>query len=97
MKFNGTNSSQLNEKRKQPLPCDIQGTFGWNLRNERNRQRVSQEKLAERAGCSVDTVKRYEKGIIGMRLDMAWFLAEALQVPLESLLPKRDQEESNRK
>ena len=75
---------------EQPSPCDIQGTFGWKLRNERYKQGISQEELAEMAGCSVDTVKRYEKGIAGMKLEMAWYLAEALRVPFESLLPERN-------
>lgn len=76
------------------LPCDIQGIFGRNLRNERYKNGISQEELAEMAGCSVDTVKRYERGCTGMKLDIAWHLAAALNIPLGSLLPKHVPETS---
>lgn len=49
---------------------------------------MTQEQLAERAGVSVDTVKRYESGKYdGIRLDMAWYMADALDTPLQALLP----------
>ena len=54
------------------------------------KQGLSQEALAEKAGCSVDTVKRYEKGTAGMRLDTAWYFALALGIPFESFLPERE-------
>ena len=92
MRLNGTEKTRLHkgQENNQPMPYDIQGTFGWKLRNERKKQRLSQEHLAEMAGCSVDTVKRYEAGCAGIRLDTAWYLAEALQIPFELLLPTRN-------
>ena len=63
--------------------------LGENIREERSRQRLSQEELAEIANTSVDTIKRFESGR-GTRLDIAIHIAEALNTPLQSLLPKKE-------
>lgn len=63
--------------------------LGENIREERIRQNLSREELAERANTSVDTIKRFENGK-GIRLDMAFHIAEALHVSLQALLPKRE-------
>ena len=46
-------------------------------------------KLAELSGVSVDTIKRYEAGTAyGARLDTAYYIAGALGISLDSLLPQ---------
>lgn len=63
---------------------------GGNIRNERQRQGLSREELAELAHSSVDTIKRFENGE-GVRLDMAFDIADALHVPFQALLPQEEQ------
>ena len=58
------------------------------MRQERRKKSLTQEQLAEKALVSVDTVKRYESGKYeGIQLVTAYSIAEALEVPLSSLLP----------
>lgn len=61
--------------------------LGRNIKDERHRQGLSREQLAEKANTSIDTIKRFENGE-GTRLDMAFNIADALQVPLQALLPQ---------
>lgn len=63
--------------------------LGRNIKDERCRQGLSREQLAEKANTSIDTIKRFENGE-GTRLDMAFNIADALQVPLQSLLPQQE-------
>ena len=61
---------------------------GWNIRRIRLGQGLTQEELAERAGTSSDTIKRYESGTYeGIRLVMVYHIAEALGVSLDALVP----------
>jgi len=64
-------------------------TFGERVKEERKKNSVTQEELAEYTGVSVDTVKRIENGK-GVKLDVAYNIAAALRVPLESLLPQQE-------
>ena len=58
------------------------------MKQKRLEKGMTQEQLAEKAGVSTDTVKRYESGKYdGIRLDMAWYMANALDTPLQALLP----------
>ena len=53
---------------------------------------LTQEQLAEKSCVSVDTIKRYESGKYeGVRLDMACYIAGALKVPLQTLLPPQQE------
>lgn len=71
-----------------PPPGDIPGVVGWNIRRIRLGQGLTQEELAERAGTSSDTIKRYESGTYeGIRLVMVYHIAEALGVSLDALVP----------
>jgi len=62
--------------------------FARRMKEERNKQGLNQEDLADLAHVSMDTVKRYESGSKGMRLDVAYDIACALNVPLQSMLPQ---------
>ena len=52
------------------------------MKEERNKQGLNQEDLADLAHVSMDTVKRYESG------SKAYDIACALNVPLQSMLPQ---------
>ena len=60
--------------------------FRERVKEERKKNSITQNQLAEYAGISVDTVKRIENGK-GVKLDVAYNIAAALGVPFESLLP----------
>lgn len=61
---------------------------GWNIRRIRLNQGLTQEELAEKAGTSPDTIKRYESGTYeGIKLVMVYRIAEALGVSLDVLVP----------
>ncbi len=62
------------------------------MKEERRSKGLSREMLAELANISFDTVKRYENGTIGMRLDVAYDIACALDIPLQDLLPQRERD-----
>ena len=86
---NGANSSpSARHNQNIPIPHsdDKNGTFGYRVKKERKNQNISQERLAELAGITVDIVKRVEAGL-GAKLEVAYDIAEALNVPLASLLP----------
>ena len=62
--------------------------FARRMKEERKKQGLKQENLADLAKVSMDTIKRYESGSKGMRLDVAYDIACALNVPLHSMLPQ---------
>ena len=51
-----------------------------NIRSERKKLCISQEKLAEKADLSVDTVKNLERGRQGMNLDTYLRIVQALEI-----------------
>lgn len=59
--------------------------FGLNVQRLRRHKGMSQEALAEAIGRSTDTVSNIERGIGFPRLDTAFSIAEALDVPLIAL------------
>lgn len=63
--------------------CDdmdsLYGLIAGNIRNERKKLCISQERLAERADISVDTVKNVESGRRAMNLDTYLRIARALE------------------
>ena len=76
-------------------PEEIFRTFGRRVKEERKRQHITQEQLAEYVGVSDDTIKRVEKGL-SVKLDVAFNIAFVLQIGIQSLLPVRPQTRSGR-
>ena len=60
--------------------------FGSNLRRERTRAGLSQEKLAELADLNIRTVQRIEAGEIAILITTLGRLQKALGCPWEQLL-----------
>lgn len=71
-------------------PKEILGVFGKRVKEERKRQNITQEQLAECAGVSDDTIKRIEKGE-SVKLDVAFNIALALYIPIQLLLPVQNE------
>ena len=59
--------------------------FGNNLRAERNRQNLSQEKLAEKAGIMMSQISRIEAGKTDLRLSTLVPILKALNLEFEKL------------
>lgn len=65
----------------------IYSTFAFNLREERKKQGLSQEELADICGVSVHTIKRYESGTTKQgSLDVAYKIAAGLEKSLDEML-----------
>jgi predicted ATPase/DNA-binding XRE family transcriptional regulator len=60
-----------------------QTSFGWWVKQRRRALDLTQEALAERVGCSVDTVRKIERDARRPSRQMAMLLAQALGVPKE--------------
>ena len=66
---------------------NIYSTFAFNLREERKKQGLSQEGLADICGVSVHTIKRYETGTTKQgSLDAAYKIAAGLEKSLDEML-----------
>ena len=59
--------------------------LGNNLRAERNRQRLSQEQLAEMAGLHMQHVSKIENGQTDIRFTTLIAILKALNIPFEKL------------
>jgi transcriptional regulator with XRE-family HTH domain len=73
-----------------PLPPRIvrwRTDFGTRIRTLREQAGLSQETLAERAGVDRKLIYRTELGHTSPRLDIVVRLADALEVPVRSVLP----------
>ena len=66
---------------------DIIKKFAENVRVERARKKISQEKLAEMANISPEYLSRIESGKYSPSLVVITNLAQALDVPVEMLVP----------
>jgi len=65
-------------------------SLGSNLRAERARHRgLTQSELALRVGVSRRTITNWEADISCPRVDQLQLIAEALDVPMSSLLPAK--------
>lgn len=64
---------------------DLQVRFGRLLAAHRKRERLTQEQLAERAGISIDTVRKLEGGTAGASFPMIEKVAAALQLDAAEL------------
>ena len=62
---------------------------GGRIRDVRRLRKMSQEQLAERVGCSMNTVSRIEVGQSNMGLSSFLKYAEALDVTPNDLAPRR--------
>lgn len=71
---------------KKKLLCK----FGDNLRAERNRQNLSQEKLAEKAGILMSQISRIEGGKTDLRLSTLVPILKALDLKFEKLYDFED-------
>lgn len=67
----------------------ILGSFRRKMKEARQEQGLTQKGLADAAEVSVDTIKLYEKkdANVGPRLETAYRIASALNMPLSALLP----------
>lgn len=65
---------------------DERRRLGVQIRERRLRQNLTQEKLAEHAGISRDTVQRIERAANNPRLTDLLQIARALEVPLADLV-----------
>lgn len=52
----------------------------------RRAKHLTQEKLAEMVGVTVESISRYEGGRLGLSLEMLDRIARALDLPIETLL-----------
>jgi transcriptional regulator with XRE-family HTH domain len=66
----------------------LQGLDAEKVKNWRHRRMLSQQEVADRAGTSLFTVQRIERGEGNVRPKTGRGLAAALDVPIEELLPK---------
>ena len=64
---------------------DKKRLLGARIKEIRRRQRLSQEKLAERAGISAQYISNIERGRENPTLDLLLRLADALKVSLGSM------------
>lgn len=70
----------------------IRRRLGHNLHHARSKQRMSLDKCAALTGISASTLDFYELGKGDMPLSTMVRLAEALKVPLQSLMEMKDEQ-----
>ena len=70
--------------------------FGADLRRERSRCRLTQERLAELAELNIRTLQRIEAGEINVLLTTVLRLHRALRCSWERLLPAGEQDAADR-
>ena len=69
-------------------------SFGAVVRDRRKALGLSQEQLAEKAGCDRQSINRYENAAFSPSLDRTFLLADALHLSLSELL--RDVDRADR-
>ena len=64
---------------------------GQRIRMIRKQKHMTQDDLAEElgGGCTNKTISRYETGMVEMGIQTLSDIAEALEVPVDSLMPDR--------
>ncbi len=60
--------------------------LGLNIRRWRHMSKMTQTELAQRAGCSSQTVSDLERGRRDMSINMLFSLSHALGCPIKELL-----------
>lgn len=66
--------------------CEDNIKFGLKVKFERLKRNLTQEKLAEFAGISVNSVSMIERGITSPTLQTVKALSKAFDIPLEDLV-----------
>ena len=64
---------------------ELAKTIGQRIRNYRNKAGLSQEKLAELAGCHSTYIGQLERGEKNATIESVARIASALDIPLEAL------------
>lgn len=72
---------------------EIAKFIGQRIRNYRTQQNLSQEKLAEMAGCHPTYIGQLERGEKNATLESVEKIASALNIPLSRLFEKLDDNE----
>lgn len=67
---------------------ELTKTIGQRIRNYRNKAGLSQEKLAELAGCHSTYIGQLERGEKNATIESVARIASALDIPLEALFEK---------
>ena len=65
----------------------LQKSFGANVRRERNRKELTQERLSELADLSLRNIQRIEAGEINVLMTTVVRIRKAIGCPAEKLLP----------
>lgn len=72
-----------------PLPDWVptrRQAIGGNIRAERTRQKLTQERLGELAGLDRKTINRIEQGAHATSIDHLLLIADVLDIPLSDLV-----------
>ncbi len=75
-------------RRAAPRRKDVLDSIAANVKRLRERRKLTQETLAERAELDVRFVQRIERARINLSVSVLILLAEALEVPPSRLLKK---------
>lgn len=67
-------------------------TLGAHINSLRKAKKLSQGELGKKVGTSGDIIGRYERGEVTPSIDVAAKIADALEVSLDFLIGKVDQE-----
>ncbi|MEV4752640.1 helix-turn-helix transcriptional regulator [Streptosporangium sp. NPDC049248] len=72
-----------------PRLAELRRQFGLRLRDVREGQGLSQERLGELAEVDRKTINRIENGMYSPRLDNVFQIADALDIPIKELFTVR--------
>lgn len=86
---NDTRSKAPNYNKTANTNGTVREVFARRMKEERIKQGLTQQELADLAQVSLKTVKRYEKGTKAMQLEVACDIADALDISIQYLLPLR--------
>ena len=75
----------------------FQSSVGFRIREERKKKNMTQERLAEILDVSVITISRIENGSSPLHFEDAVGIANALDIPLDDLIPDDDEYASRRR
>ena len=77
----------------QIQPDEVLAVFACKMKQERLKQGISRERLAEITGVSKDTIRRYENATISCaHFDTVIFIAMALGISLDDLFLRKEGE-----
>lgn len=88
---NNTRSKAPNYKTTANTTGNVLDVFSRRMKEERIKKGLTQQELADLANVSLKTVKRYESGAKAMQLEVAYNIANALDISLQRLLPANNQ------